>query len=422
MNFFDAGSGHLPGPNSSYTGIIPANEYTGIAVPTHEGMKQILTMPNETTPTSADYLTIVSTYDHLDNTCSNCSNDRIVRANVNASNAATAANSWFDFSVSANTQFPSGSIAGVYPSSGHNNPIVYVLTVNQQIKNFGGFGPGQVWKGQTIQIPTGPLTIWTPAMGSGTETLNRAYDVFVNPYNPNELYAVDLGGSNASAYTIKQSQDGGNSWFGVPQLRDIATNYGEFDFACGQFAFGTYADKQIFGNECPMTQMVFVRDHPEVRIAVLYPGGLAYSRDGGGDWIPLNVTNELPAAQPIELPHAALYDGRINPAGNSSIFVALQGKGVMRVDGPFATLEAAEIKFHAGFLRAPGIVMAQSTQLGQTIQLQRGSDGTYDGSMLFDSRKINSFSVQITINGSPAETISHVLTTDEVRRGVAQLS
>jgi hypothetical protein len=54
--------------------------------------------------------------------------------------------------------------------------------------------------------------------------------------------------------------------------------------------------------------MFFVRGYPEIRVATIYPGGVAFSRDGGHSWIPHDVTNAQPTEQPIELPHSAFYD------------------------------------------------------------------------------------------------------------------
>jgi hypothetical protein len=169
--------------------------------------------------------------------------------------------------------------------------------------------------------------------------VTRAYNLIVNPYDPNEVYVTDLGDLNGR--TIKVSRDGGQTWQAIPALKDIATNHGEFLFSCGAFAWGpdNFQDKQIFGNQCPLTQMVFVRDLPEIRVAVLYPGGIALSQDGGMSWTPLNATNEQPSEQPIELPHSAFYDPRPNARnGQPSIYVGLEGKGVIRIEGQFQAL------------------------------------------------------------------------------------
>jgi hypothetical protein len=126
----------------------------------------------------------------------------------------------------------------------------------------------------------------------------------------------------------------------MSQLKDIATNFGEFDFTCGDFANGPlgYHDKEIFGNQCSMTEMLFPAGQPQMRFAILYPGGVAFSGDSGATWLPLNATNAAASQQPIELPQSAFYDQTVNAFGNSSLYVALQGKGVKRMDGPYITL------------------------------------------------------------------------------------
>lgn len=129
---------------------------------------------------------------------------------------------------------------------------------------------------------------------------------------------------------------------GAAQLRDIATNHSEFDFTCGTFPFAdghsNYNDKDIFGNECSITQMVFPAGEPQMRFAVLYPGGIAFSSDAGNSWIPLNATNAQDSLRPIEMPQSAFYDPTVNSVGESSSYVALEGKGVKRIDAPFATM------------------------------------------------------------------------------------
>jgi hypothetical protein len=260
----------------------------------------------------------------------------------------------------------------------------------------------------------------------------------VNPYDPDELYATDLGDPDPSLRTIKVSRDGGNSWDPVPQLKDIATNYGEFDFDCG--AFENRTDPSL--GQCSLTQIVFVRSHPEIRFAVLYPGGLAFSRDGGNSWMPLNVTNAQPgslqpigllsvttaqpgADQPIERPVSAFYDPQPNLAtGNTSLFVALEGKGVKRVDAPFATLTAAQIVFRPERLdlSIPLEVTALLGPLDTNVPLRLDADRNFRGTALFDSAQVSHLRVQFLVNGRLTNALRHTPTDAELSKGLTLLT
>jgi hypothetical protein len=352
-NMFAAPSGQLPTVGMIPFSIIPspnaANLVQGIQAPRPEAIKQVLTMPNESPLKNGDFLGLESAFSN--NIClpnQRCPNDIIVR-NLSAGLQNVAANSWTD--ISPQKQFGPGYVSGIYPSGGHNNLTVYVLTSSHTaggngVKYVPPFAPGQVYKAQIPAIGES-ITTWQLVAGSGVNIppgngasgLSQAYNLFVNPYDPTELWAIDLGSTPTA---IKVSRDGGQSWAAVQQLKDIATNHSEFDFTCGTFPFANgpsnYNDKDIFGNECSMTQMVFPAGQPQMRFAVLYPGGIAFSSDAGNSWIPLNATNAQASLQPIEMPQSAFYDPTVNSAGDSSLYVALEGKGVKRIDAPFATM------------------------------------------------------------------------------------
>ncbi len=399
--------------------------FIGISDPAPEALKQVLTMPGEQPLVNGDFLAVRSDF-HTDlNGCADgqpptCANDIIVRNVSAALGEETAEASWSDISPAA--QFGPGQVGSIYSAGGHGATTVYVLTSNDATVNYTGghFQPGQVWKAQSSVIGP-PITSWTAASGDGGAALGRAYNLFVNPYDPNELYATDLG-SNPG---IKVSRDGGQSWAAIPQLKDLATNHGEFDFACGQFVSGpNYSISDPFSQECSLASMVFPPGQPLIRIAVLYPGGLAFSRDGGADWIPLDATNAGSTSELIEPPHTAFYDPMINIAGNSSVYVALAGRGVTRVDAPFATLMAGQIIYHPpGGLRGRRIsVAARVRPLDMAIPLHPDGEGAFTGTALFDSAKIHFLQVQFIVNGRTAEVVNQQLTRAERGRGVAKLA
>src|SRR5262249_37776912 len=133
---------------------------------------------------------------------------------------------------------------------------------------------GQVFRGQVTGAAH--VAAWTIV----SHGLTRAYNLFVDPYDRDVLYVTDLG-----AQTIQSSADGGRTWAPEPELTALATVNGTYRFDCG--APAKVPDQSGFHQECPLAQMLFVRGHSEIRVAVLYPGGVAFSRDAGVHWIPL---------------------------------------------------------------------------------------------------------------------------------------
>ena len=409
---------------------------TGISGPTEQGVKVVQTVSNEAPLPQGDYVAVRSPYRGDVNQCQesrNCSGDFIAR-NVSAGSGdeETAEAGWVDVSPAAH--FGPGQIAGVYPSGGHASTTIYVLTSNDPgVLNNGSafYQPGKVWKGQSIGQQ--PIKAWAPASGSGANLLYDAYNIFVNPYDPSELYAVDLGDPVPA---IKVSHDGGGSWTPVPDLKDIATNHGEFDFACGGFLNGPYyGDKEIFGNECSLASMTFVPDDPKVRVAVLYPGGIAFSRDSGKSWIPLDVTHAQASQQPIELPQTAFYDPTLNYAGNSSLYVSLEGKGLKRIDAPFKSLGGLKLALcpscrpiiqganvAPGANAVPNGMSVQVISLGTSVALHRDADGVFRGTVLFDTAKTKTVTYQIVADGRPGPLLTHALTASELAGGLATLT
>jgi hypothetical protein len=419
---FVGANGNPPLPNQSFIDMIPPSStfITGIATPGAQGLQVVQTVPGEVPFSRGDYIgarsVTLAGCPTPGGGSPSCTHDVVVRNVFGATDNTTAQSSWTD--VSPNAQFGPQQVAAVYPSGGHSALTLYVLTSNDPNVNSPSSGnAGRVLKSH---CPVGstcpPYDAWLPVMGSGATSLTQAFDLFVNPYDPNELYATDLG-----TKSIKTSRNGGVSWNEVPVLKDIATHDGEFDFDCGNFAFGThYFDKEIFGNQCPLAEMVFVRDHPEVRVAVLYPGGLGFSRDSGQHWISLDVTNADSSQQTIALPQTAFYDPTPNAVTKkTSLFVALEGRGVMRVDGPFATLTELVAVYQCPLCqaRASQVAALLSGQAG-AVQMRSNGRGQYSGSILFDAAAIKTLQVQITVDGQVKQQLSFTPTQSELAGGV----
>jgi hypothetical protein len=419
-------------PGDPKTTFIPYCCWTGTTAPAFSGLSPVLTplseQPNGPLDTASalwggDILGIVSTYrSNMNcqgkNPVLSCSSDAIGR-NTALTVPALASVGWLGLDIS-NGFFGPGVIGGIYASGGHKNLTVYVLTANDSSI------PGQIWKGQSVN--GGIIINWQRV---GKESVVQAYNLIVNPYDPSELYITDLG--DPVGPTIKTSRDGGQSWSRMPDLNGIATNHGEFDFDCGSFVFGTvYQDKQIFGNQCPLQGVVFRRENPEFRVAVLYPGGVAFSRDSGMHWIPLNFTHADPSQQPILPPMSAYYSANydpsptVNPDRLSSLYVALEGRGIWRIDGPFSTLTGVSVVFACPTCSTPGPaasnVSVMVSPLGTTLQLYLGADGLCHGTILVDSAKTSSLNLTFLVNGAAVQTLTHTLTAAEMANGVAAVA
>jgi len=171
-------------------------------------------------------------------------------------------------------------ITKVLASGGHTAPVIYVLTPRVHDPH-----PGQIWRSSPAS--TLPVT-WTLANGSGATSLKNPVNFFVNPYVPTELYALDAGDR-----TIKASIDGGQSWNVQSTLTQFATNSqvgtgNVYYFGCASGDGGP--PYSPYGNGCAFSGMSFDPFSPTLRVATSEFGGLAFSRDSGADWMPLNVT------------------------------------------------------------------------------------------------------------------------------------
>jgi hypothetical protein len=185
---------------------------------------------------------------------------------------------------------------------------------------------------------------WTPAFGSGSNALKQAVNFIVNPYDPSEIYVADAGDQK-----IKVSHDNGQTWQVQKTLTDIATvtdsstNQPTFRFDCGYPGNPTAPGRGqgvatgLFANACALSDVAFDRSQPDIRVAALYPGGLAFSNDAGRTWTPLDVTNSNPATSKdlMELPVSVFYDGESASNGMATIYVALRGPSIIAITGPF---------------------------------------------------------------------------------------
>ena len=108
------------------------------------------------------------------------------------------------------------------------------------------------------------------------------------------------------------------------------------------------------------------------------------SRDAGTSWIPLPVT------EPIDVPTSAFYVPTINPAtGTPSLYVAFHGRGLIRIDAPFDTIFGLRFELLHG-AAANLSIQVEDDATGQATALERGPDGVYRGTEVFDAARVRS--------------------------------
>jgi len=414
---------HPPGAGAPLVDITPPDAAPGGGPPAMADLAQVMTLAGEVPREFGDYLAVSSP------PASSLigSSDDVILENISG-----IASGWAD--VSPTDHFTHGQVAGIAPSGGHSETVIYVLTSPNVCNDAVNFtprpcanyprgdrvGPGQVWVGKTT--PNGGTVIhWV----SASKGISSAYNLYADPYDSRFVYVTDLG-----AQAIMSTSDGGKSWQVEKDLTDFATNYGEFRFDCGAPARNDErrGRMNVFANGCGLQSMVFDRDHPEIRVAALWPGGLAFSRDAGKHWMPLDVTNSGHFSIELhQLPFSVFYDPQPNPATKApSIYIALNGGSIKRVDGPFPSLESGLIEICPTCLSSPignkSQVVAVFDALDARLPLHQDHDGFYRGRLLFDSAKVSTLTYHFEVDGHPTASISHPITDLERNAGVITLS
>ena len=403
FQLLQSADGRPPTVGSSMTDIQPPRPSAGGAPPAMANLVEIMTMRGEAAAQVGDYLAVSYGAGPL--------NDMIVR------NLAGARGGWQD--MSPGDQFAPGVVAGIGAANGHARPVVYVLvSPNAAFGQASGFkDPGSIWKGEIVN---GVVARWANA----STGISKAYNLYVDPYDANVLYVSDLEDG-----AIKVSEDGGATWRVDRVLTNLATNFGEFEFTCGQPARGDGPQRtSIFAFGCPLQSMVFDRENPKLRIAALTPGGVAISRDSGRHWLPLLVTNNGPFDNgPPEFPFSLFYDTTLNPStGHPSLYVALAGKSVKRVDGPLLSATSGDIAICR--ICASGIFGPRPKKISIVLDSPQGgfalradAHGNFRGSFLLDPQATPSIAYHFDVDGRQSPGQVHHISADERRDGVFRI-
>jgi hypothetical protein len=333
---------------------------------------------------------------------------------------------WVD--VSPKDHFLACDIRKIQVAGGHANPIVYVLTTlsdkqSQTVSFPKGRSAGQIYRGVVTQTQEGPEILkWEAASGTHDEPLGQADNFFVNPFDANELYAVDVHDQ-----VIKFSADSGKHWNTRSDLTDLASNHGEYVFGCNDTIRNPAGP---FGDGCSMSWMSFDVDHPKIRVAAMLYGGIAFSRDSGQHWMGLDVTdnNHFLSNNLTEPVVGVFFNADPESTPSQFIYASLRGKSLKAVFAPFLTLESLNFNYSPKHTKCEPSPPAKVTVeiltkgLSPKIPLRGDATGICRGSLLFDSMKTKTIQYQYVGDGTPSKLKTHTLLPREITAGVANLS
>jgi hypothetical protein len=275
------------------------------------------------------------------------------------------------------------------------------------------FVGGHVYRGtlQVSELGTNfNMALHDVSGGNQNPHLEFAADLFVNPYDTNNVYVFDRGAGPAPSPNIKISFDAGQTWQASGQLTDIATQFGTFNMDCN---VGVGLTVDPLANGCTLRNMYFDPD-PDTQVAVLQPGGVALSHDRGRHWADLDVTHsgvglqDIGDPQPLQIVTGAFYDDNVNPrTHHPSLYLGLGGAGVHRIDGPLDTLGAIDYIIGCPFCET--LKLFDDTD-HLILNLHRAPDGTFHAVQLLDlsgASKLR-FHFEAGGNSSPEQTINLV--------------
>ena len=182
---------------------------------------------------------------------------------------------------------PPGAVV-VQASGGHANPVMFVAN------RF-----GTVWRLNAAQTSWDQIV---PRNPTGSVPVGLALSWFVDPYDPDIIYVLDLQG-------VKLSIDGGVSWFLDVDLTTAVTGAGKLTISASL-----------------LQDMVF---SPGERQTVFAMGtaGVACTDNFGVTWFP--VLNSV--ARPGR-PESGFFDPLSNQS-DRAVYVECEGRGVLRVGG-----------------------------------------------------------------------------------------
>ena len=174
----------------------------------------------------------------------------------------------------------------VQTAGGHKDPT-YFVTLNEK--------KDTLWKWKSGR------RVWSPIYPNNDSTALKLLRFYVNPYNPNMIYVIDMNG-------IKRSDDGGTTWMLDTLLDGLVTEGHQFSYN---------------GNVTLIHDMTFSREDPSLRFVIANSG--VYMATQHNDWRRLLNATALPSN-----PFAASFDPISDPC-DRSLYVATNGRGLLKI-------------------------------------------------------------------------------------------
>lgn len=295
----------------------------------------------------------------------------------------------------------------------------------QQLASSGGNGSGLVVyvrrRDGSVQRASVSTSNVLGALTTVSPPFANVSIMWANPYNANELWIEN----DALRQIERSSSDGTFTWTPAPDLTSFAENF-DARFGTSSFNFG-----HIESNELPVNSlqdMWFPSDGSALRIALTPYGGPAISRDSGLTWLPLGPS--LPLGSWLAHPWSLWYDRYGSNGVTSDLYLALAGRGVMRLTANFDALVDVTYTYCPGGAcptgaARPAVVAATAKSVSvvdeaenHTIPMALDTDGNWRATELLDATGRGQLHYHFVVDGVAQPSATQALSATQRRTGI----
>jgi hypothetical protein len=241
----------------------------------------VQSLPRETPPAMGDYIALVQV--HADTVALMRARDSIDPSATNSGFARIGP------PLSSNTFV-------VQAAGGHDRPVFFTSSRPRL----------GIWRGETDA--TGRVRQWDRIVPSADGIATDARRFFVNPWDPDVVYVLDLTG-------IRMSDTGGTGWRTDNDLTAAIGDGGAWDFGLGL--------NSCSRTNCLLNDMAFDPTDPDRRFAAGLAG--VFMTLDGQRWHRLLDTRALPS-RPL-----GLWFDPITDPDDATLYVATFGRGILRI-------------------------------------------------------------------------------------------